>query len=230
MFNSNCAGDLKHSNRYRIFPHSNCWRRMNQVFQSPSLFLALRCCSLPSLLACYTWGLKQHRKCHSGQFFCKWSSFTSTLAAIQEVNLTFVPDVRPFNLPQAFVDFFSRGLQAEYKSKGIIVQVSRTSAVALGTSRSCVTDSLFVSLTLSPPPSEREAVFRGHQDEQHQTRHAVGAHSRALRLQRPQHRGTGDWDQRLLASRSHGGCIWFVSLQILYVEKVVKIKISSISW
>lgn len=27
-------------------------------------------------------------------------------------------------LLQAFVDFFSRGLQAEYKSKGIIIQVS----------------------------------------------------------------------------------------------------------
>jgi len=29
-----------------------------------------------------------------------------------------------FSLLQAFVDFFSRGLDAEYKSKGIIVQVS----------------------------------------------------------------------------------------------------------
>lgn len=29
----------------------------------------------------------------------------------------------PFSL-QAFVDYFSRGLHAEYKSKGIIVQVS----------------------------------------------------------------------------------------------------------
>lgn len=28
--------------------------------------------------------------------------------------------------PQAFVDFFSRGLHAEYKSKGVIVQVSHT--------------------------------------------------------------------------------------------------------
>lgn len=32
-----------------------------------------------------------------------------------------------FLLSQAFVDFLSRGLDAEYKSKGIIVQVSRTS-------------------------------------------------------------------------------------------------------
>lgn len=28
-----------------------------------------------------------------------------------------------FSFKQAFVDFFSRGLQAEYKSKGIIIQV-----------------------------------------------------------------------------------------------------------
>ncbi len=29
-----------------------------------------------------------------------------------------------FSYLQAFVDFFSRGLEAEYKSKGIIIQVS----------------------------------------------------------------------------------------------------------
>lgn len=28
--------------------------------------------------------------------------------------------------PQAFVDFFSRGLQSEYKSKGIIIQVNQS--------------------------------------------------------------------------------------------------------
>lgn len=114
------------------------------------------------------------------------------------------PRTRPLLLSQAFVDFLSRGLDAEYKSKGIIVQVSRTSGVPANGAhghvvRSC--DQFRFCYFLSP---ECAALFRRHQDEQHPARHADGAHSGALRLQRPQHRGTGESDQRLLASRCHG--------------------------
>lgn len=43
----------------------------------------------------------------------------------------------PFSL-QAFVDYFSRGLNAEYKSKGIIVQVSSLFHVSVVTTATLV--------------------------------------------------------------------------------------------
>lgn len=67
---------------------------------------------------------------------------------------------------QAFVDFFSRGLQAEYKSKGIIIQVDFYSYSYSKQSR---VDALFQDtkdvkphaslIPVSLPPPERSAVF-----------------------------------------------------------------------